>query len=346
MTTGLLTVNFTSIDPTTLDAPSDPIAGFLPPDDDTGRGAGFVTYTIRPKTDSPTGTLIPARATIVFDTNDPLDTPSFSNTIDADPPTSHVNPLPAMTTAASFTLGWSGSDGAGSGIASYDIFVSDNGRPFAPLLADTTVTSTIFTGQVGHTYRFYSVATDHVGLQQPTSAAADATVTIVQTPPPPPPPPPLVTVKSATLVTNKRHQITTVVVTFTGVVNKQEADSIGTYRLAMAGKHGSFVARNAGVIKLKSAVYNANTDAVALSLRKPFVSKKPAQVLIYGSGGNGLKDGLGRLIDGDRNGRPGGDASVIISGGRARASNVLGTPTKVKRLSYPAVVDRIIARLV
>ena len=64
---------------------------------------------------------------------------------------------------------------------------------------------------------------------------------------------PLVTMTNVQLVLNKRHLVTQIVVTFSGAVNVTEADSVATYRLATAGKKGSFDAKNAGIIKLKSA---------------------------------------------------------------------------------------------
>jgi hypothetical protein len=69
-------------------------------------------------------------------------------------------------------------DTGGLGIASYDVFVSDNGAPFTPLLSATTLTSTVFTGAVGHTYAFYSVATDNVGLREANHLSADTTTTV------------------------------------------------------------------------------------------------------------------------------------------------------------------------
>src|SRR5205823_5546097 len=122
-----------------------------------------------------TGTVVTQQASIVFDTNAPLATPTAVNTIDAGAPTSSVNPLPAVSTGTSFTVSWAGSDDAGgSGIATFSIFVSDNGGPFTPFLQNTTQTSATFTGVVGHTYGFYSVATDNVGNVQPTPTAAQA----------------------------------------------------------------------------------------------------------------------------------------------------------------------------
>jgi hypothetical protein len=100
-----------------------------------------------------------------------------STTVDATPPTSSVTALPAFS-PGSFTLNWSGSDGNGSGIASYSVYVSDNGGAFTPLLTDTKQTSTTFAGVNGHTYSFYSIATDNVGNVQPTPNVAQASTTV------------------------------------------------------------------------------------------------------------------------------------------------------------------------
>ena len=65
---------------------------------------------------------------------------------------------------------------------SYNIYVSDDGGPFTLWQSDTTATSATFTGAAGHTYGFYSVATDNVGLVQPTPTGAQATTKIVVPP--------------------------------------------------------------------------------------------------------------------------------------------------------------------
>jgi hypothetical protein len=124
---------------------------------------------------------------------------SAFGTVSGPPPTSSVNALPAAETSSTFTVSWSGSDANGPGIASYNVYVSDNGGPFTPLMQNTTQTSTTFTGQNGHTYGFYSIATDQLGNSQATPTAAQATTTVqlpvvppppLPPPPPPPPPPP------------------------------------------------------------------------------------------------------------------------------------------------------------
>jgi hypothetical protein len=98
-------------------------------------------------------------------------------------PASSVKPLPRYTNSTAFTVSWSGNDGGGSGIASYDIYVSDNGGGFTPFLTGTTLTSATFNGQDGHTYGFYSVATDNDGNRQPTPSAAQASTLVDVTPP-------------------------------------------------------------------------------------------------------------------------------------------------------------------
>lgn len=100
--------------------------------------------------------------------------------IDGAAPTGSVDPLSAIS-PATFTISWSGSD-VGSGIAGYDVFVSDNGGAFTPLLTGTTQTSTSFTGQDGHVYGFYSVAVDAVGNRQSAPAAAQASTQVVVAP--------------------------------------------------------------------------------------------------------------------------------------------------------------------
>ena len=198
--TRMVTWKLDSIDPETLDLPLTPFVGFLPPNKKSPEGQGFVSFSVQPKDGGPTGTRIDAQAKIVFDFNAPIDTNLWVNTLDLEAPTSSVNALPATTSSASFTVSWSGSDEAGSGIASYDVFVSDNGAAFVPLLEDTTATSTIFNGQVGHTYAFYSIATDNVGHAEGVPATADATTLTVL---PPGATPPRIT---ATVIQNGRPQ--------------------------------------------------------------------------------------------------------------------------------------------
>jgi uncharacterized repeat protein (TIGR01451 family) len=170
--------DFQSIDPTTGSPPTDPTVGFLHYLD-----SGDVAWSVRPKSGLASGTRITAAADIAFIPSGgyySVASPTPFNTIDSAPPSSSVQPLSATTDQTSLTVSWSGSDDAGgSGIDHYDVYVSDNSGPFMPFVTDTSQTSATFTGQVGHTYGFYSVATDLVGNRQAIPGSAQATTLLV-----------------------------------------------------------------------------------------------------------------------------------------------------------------------
>jgi hypothetical protein len=170
--TGILTYTFQSLDPATNLPPSDPTAGFLPPG-----ATGSVFFTVMAKAGVTTDTAIMNQATVVFDALTPIPTPTWSNTIDNTAPVSHALGLPADESSVSLTIAWSGAD-VGSGIQNYTIYVSDNGGAYTAWLTGTTATSATYTGQIGHTYSFYSIATDNVGNVEPPKTAAEATTQV------------------------------------------------------------------------------------------------------------------------------------------------------------------------
>ncbi|MBE9160631.1 putative Ig domain-containing protein [Nodosilinea sp. LEGE 06152] len=175
----------TTIDPATGEIPVNPLIGFLPPDNPTtenpdgGLGDGFVNYTVKAKRDVTTGAVIDAKATIVFDTEEPIDTPPIFNTIDAGKPTSSIAALPTTATGEEFLVSWSGNDGTnGSALANFTIYVSDNGAPFTPWLENTKLTEATYIGKPGHTYIFYSVARDNAGNLEATPTTPDAQISV------------------------------------------------------------------------------------------------------------------------------------------------------------------------
>ena len=116
-------------------------------------------------------------------------------------------------------------------------------------------------------------------------------------------------------------------------MNAGEADSLATYRLATACKKGSFIAKNAPVIKLKSALYNAATNSVTLTPKKAFALTKPVQLLVDGEPPSGLRDSYGRYIDGGKS------ATVLLSRGGATITAFRYAPTISQRLLLkPAAV--------
>jgi RHS repeat-associated protein len=194
--TGEVYAQFLSIDPRTGLPPS-VVTGFLPPEDGTGRGQGFFTYTIKPVEDLPSGTGIANVAVITFDRGESIATdqidphnPSAGTdpdkraliTIDSIGPTSSVMPLDENSFANSLIVSWSGDDDEnGSGIASYDIFVSVDGGNFDAWLTDTTLTEAPFEdAEVGRHYAFYSIASDRVGHSEVAPEIADAWTTVIE----------------------------------------------------------------------------------------------------------------------------------------------------------------------
>ena len=106
-----------------------------------------------------------------------MTTQPWTNTLDNTPPVSQVSSLRATQLCTSFTVQWSGND-VGAGVQDYTIYVSDNGGAFAPWLTNTSSTSSVFTGEIGHTYGFYSIARDLVGNIEPAKTSAETSTMV------------------------------------------------------------------------------------------------------------------------------------------------------------------------
>src|SRR5690606_24426938 len=158
-----------------------------------GAGKGHIAFTIRPLAGLPSGTEIRNVGLITFDgqqviaTNqiDPADPAQGTDpakealtTIDAEAPSSHVLSM-SPTTVGEIEVQWTGNDGSGSGVASFDVYVSIDGGPYELWLDNTPDTSALYSGAAGATYAFYSVAVDHVGHVELPPLEADAETQVV-----------------------------------------------------------------------------------------------------------------------------------------------------------------------
>jgi RHS repeat-associated protein len=181
--TGILTWTMQSIDTTTGAGVTDPAAGFLPPNNSSHQGEGYVTFTVMPKSGLTNGTAIYNQAAIVFDANASISTNKVTNTIDSAYPTSNIDSLPATTTNPKITVSWSGNDSSGSGIASYDIYASTDGTAWALWQSATTATSAIYDATGQKMVWFYSLATDNVGHRQQVPGTVQTTQIITQVTP-------------------------------------------------------------------------------------------------------------------------------------------------------------------
>ena len=169
-----------AIDPVTNLETQDPTIGLLPPDDATHRGEGHVLYTVKPIVGVATNTVVNNTATIIFDTNESIDTNTWTNTLDADIPVSKVAILPAQS-PPTFKIIWAGADGKTNLALIYDIYVSDNGGPFTSFLSGTTLISATFNGLPGHSYGFFSIAHSASGNAESAKIAPEATTTVLAT---------------------------------------------------------------------------------------------------------------------------------------------------------------------
>lgn len=171
----VLTWLFQSIDPTTGLPPLDPSLGVLP-----AGAAASVSFSVTPNAVLATGTQISDQATVVFDLQPPMSTVNWVNTLDSSAPASRVAVFPGKYSCLDFKVKWSGTD-VGSGIQDFTIYASDNGGLFTPWLVNSPVGSATYQGQVGHLYRFYSIARDRVGNLEPAKTASEASTIVVKT---------------------------------------------------------------------------------------------------------------------------------------------------------------------
>ena len=82
-------------------------------------------------------------------------------------------------------------------------------------------------------------------------------------------------------------------------------------------------------------------EAADLSEGKSFAVTKLVQLQINGQPPAGLQDGAGRLIDGDHNGTPGGNAVAILSRGGASIEAIASGTTSGRDVGIMAIVDAL-----
>lgn len=196
--TGEVYAHFYCIDPATGWPPPVNI-GFLPPENGTGRGMGYISYVINPKATLEENSEIRNVALIVFDqgeriyTNqtDPHDPSQGTDpeleapvTIDRERPVSRVISLPGESISVVFTVAWEGDDTA-SGIAGYNVYTrTGTETAWSVWQKNTTATSAQFTGIAGQTYEFFCTANDNVGYIEQKSPVPETRICITPGAPP------------------------------------------------------------------------------------------------------------------------------------------------------------------
>lgn len=145
-TTGIAEWRFTSLDPMTMEPTDDLMQGILPVNYDGTSGIGEVMFEIGVKPNKGDGTQIPNRAGIVFDYEDVIMTPTWTNTVDAVAPTSSI--LGGIQrTDSTLTLRLAGEDER-SGVWKYNVYAQMGDGASWELVAEN-VQSTVPEGDDG-----------------------------------------------------------------------------------------------------------------------------------------------------------------------------------------------------
>lgn len=118
---GIATWTFTSLDPMTMEPTDDISQGFLPVNYDGESGTGEVSFEISLKSNLTNDTKIPNRASIVFDINEPILTPTWTNIMDVVAPVSQVTHTDQKNDSI-LTIYFTGDDES-SDIWKYDVYV-------------------------------------------------------------------------------------------------------------------------------------------------------------------------------------------------------------------------------
>ncbi|MBV6405820.1 MAG: T9SS type A sorting domain-containing protein [Flavobacteriales bacterium] len=175
-TTGIAQWELFIVDPVNDSLPSDPFAGFLPPNVSSPEGQGFVVLDLALKSGLPHGTIVSNKATIVFDNNPAITTGTWQNTIDSEAPSTHLAPISPITLDSTVWLEVDGDD-LGCGIEWYEIYTSTDTTTGFQLWTVTDTAFVPFQGVHGVTYHFYALAVDSVGNRE---VKGDTTEAITQ----------------------------------------------------------------------------------------------------------------------------------------------------------------------
>ena len=150
-----------SLDPMTMEPTDDPMEGVLPVNVN-GSGIGEVSYNISLKPGLTHGSEVNNRAGIVFDNNEVIMTPTWTNIMDLVAPESRVTDVRQLNDSLAVVT-VDAADGL-SGVWRYDVYVQyGSGAWFKAaenVPADTTATVKIYEGM---DHGFYVVATDSAG---------------------------------------------------------------------------------------------------------------------------------------------------------------------------------------
>lgn len=158
---GIVTWTFTSIDPMTMEPTNDVMQGFLPVNYDGISGIGEVAFDIALNKTFADGTAIANRASIVFDENDPILTPTWTNVVDDVKPQSRVKEIVSKCDTL-VTIHFEGKDERSS-IWKHALYVKYGKGTSWEHVSETDSSAIDFRIYPGMVYAFCTLATDSAG---------------------------------------------------------------------------------------------------------------------------------------------------------------------------------------
>lgn len=161
--TGLIRWTFTSLDPMSMEPTDDIMQGVLPVNYDGTSGIGNVTYTVDLLKTFPDGTEISNKASIIFDNNDAIETPVWTNTIDAVCPEGRVKEA-VLANDSTAMVRCEGSDER-SGVWKYEVYVQYGSGELWEKVGECPADSAEVSFRVydGMDYGFCALAVDSAG---------------------------------------------------------------------------------------------------------------------------------------------------------------------------------------
>ncbi len=171
---GIATWTFTSIDPMTMEPTNDVMQGFLPVNYDGISGIGEVSFDIALNNTFADGTAIANRASIVFDENDPILTPTWTNVVDDIKPQSRVKEVVSKCDTL-VTIHFEGKDEK-SGIWKQALYVQYGKGTTWEHVAETDSSAIDFRIYPGMEYAFCTLATDSAGNVETKDLIAEASL--------------------------------------------------------------------------------------------------------------------------------------------------------------------------
>jgi hypothetical protein len=148
----------------------------------------------------------------------------------------------------------------------------------------------------------------------------------------------------------KAKKQTVLVLQFSGALNAAAADNANAYEVAPVitvkaagkGKHKKPPTTKLGApVTPASAVYTGSNNQVTLTPRGTLNLTKPEELIVNGSL---VTDALGREIDGNDDGQPGGDFIATIRGSRATPGGLPLARTQKQPANVPAAIDALLIR--